>query len=137
MTWLYRLADRLRDRARRRQWTADQATGRRGEDLAHRHLRAQGYTVIARNYRTPTGSGEIDVIARHGETLVFVEVKARQTAEFGTPDRAVDEEKRRRLMRAARDYAHRTDTPWDRVRFDIVSVLFSPPSIEHLVDVSR
>jgi len=137
VTWLYRLADRLRDRARRRQWTADRATGRRGEDLAHRYLRAHGYTVVARNYRTPNGTGEIDVIARQGDTLVFVEVKARQTAEFGNPDRAVDDEKKRRLHRAARDYAHRTDTPWDRVRFDIVSVVFNPPSIEHLCQIQQ
>lgn len=135
MTWLYRLADRFRDRARRRQWNGDRASGRRGEDLAHRHLRSNGYTVIARNYRTPTGSGEIDLIARQGDTLVFVEVKSRDTSEYGTPDRAVDLEKRRRLLRAARDYAHRTDTPWERVRFDVVSVVFRPPSVEHLIDV--
>jgi putative endonuclease len=92
---------------------------------------------VARNYRTPTGSGEIDLVAHQGDTVVFVEVKARETAEFGTPDRAVDNEKRNRLLRAARDYARRTDTPWDHVRFDIVSVVFRPLSIEHLTDAFR
>jgi putative endonuclease len=137
VTWLYQAADGLRDRARRKQWTADHTAGRRAEDLAHRFLRRLGYTVVARNYRTPTGSGEIDIVARDGESLVFVEVKFRQTAEFGTPDRAVDAEKRRRLIRAAHDYAHRSETPWDQVRFDIVSVVANPASLDHLRDAFR
>src|SRR6185295_10596464 len=86
--WLYRLADAARDRGRRRFWTADLASGRRAEDLAHRFLRRRGMTIVARNYRPPFGGGEIDLIAWHGDRLVFVEVKSRATGEFGAPERA-------------------------------------------------
>src|SRR5690242_11115021 len=112
---IYRAADRIR----RRRNPEDH--GRIGEDLAHRHLREHGCTVVARNYRVASGKGEIDIIAWHGENLVFVEVKTRATSEFGEPDRAVDMEKRDRVMRAARDYLRRADVPPERVRFDIVS----------------
>lgn len=125
--WLYRLADLARDRARRRRWNPDQARGRRGEDLAHRYLRRRGYMVTARNWRTETGSGELDIVAWEGKTLVFVEVKSRANEDFGTPDRAVDPEKRRHLIRTAREYARRAGVEWPEVRFDVVSVVFSYP----------
>ena len=60
-----------------------------------------GLTVVARNYRTPGGSAEVDLIARDGAWLVFVEVKTRQTDEFGAPDRAIDPIKRDKIRRAA------------------------------------
>jgi putative endonuclease len=104
--------------------------GRIGEDLAHRYLRRQGCTIVARNYRTRSGSGEIDVVARQGETLVFVEVKTRSSEEFGAPDRAVDADKERHLRTAARDYARRAGVEWERTRFDIVSVVLNPPRLE-------
>src|SRR5690242_1946193 len=118
--FLYRAADAIRRRRR----PGDH--GRIGEDLAHRHLRRHGCTVVSRNYRTRSGSGEIDVVAWEGEKLVFVEVKTRASAEFGAPECAVDEEKRDRVMRAARDYARRARVPWENVRFDIVSVVLEP-----------
>jgi len=122
--------DSLRDARRRRLWDQDKASGRRGEDLAHRFLRKQGYTIVARNYRLSSGDAEADLIARDGEDLVIVEVKTRATDEFGPPERAVNPEKRRHLMRVAREYARKTDTPWEQVRFDIVSiVLREPPEI--------
>jgi len=98
--------------------------GRRGEDLAHRYLRQAGLTILARNYRTPNLSGEIDIVARERDIIVFVEVKARTSAEHGAPDRAIDPEKERRIMAAARHYASHTGTDWDHVRFDIVSIVF-------------
>jgi putative endonuclease len=126
---IYRAADSLR----RRLLPADH--GRLGEDLAHRYLRRQGCTIVARRYRPRSGAGEIDLVARHGETLVFVEVKTRATAEFGTPDRAVDAEKEGYLRRAGRDYARRAAVDWSQVRFDIVSiVLTEPPLIEWYPD---
>ena len=122
--------DSLRDARRRRIWDRDKASGRRGEDLAHRFLRKQGYTIVARNYRLCSGDAEADLIARHGEDLVIVEVKTRATDEFGPPEQAVNPEKRRHLMRVAREYARKTNTPWERMRFDIVSiVLREPPQI--------
>jgi putative endonuclease len=118
-------SDWLRHLARRRRWTATQALGRRGEDLAHRFLRRQGYTIVARNYRLPAGDGEADLIAWDGDTLVIVEVKARQSDEYGPPDRAVGDDKRAHLRRLARAYARKTETPWERVRCDVVTVVFA------------
>ncbi len=131
LQFLYRASDELRHRAQRKTANADQAAGRRGEDLAQRYLQCHGMTVVARNWRREGGDVELDLVAwefSRGEgTLVFIEVKTRQTADFGTPDRAVDEEKRRHLLRAARSYARIARVPWEKTRFDIVSVVFGPP----------
>ena len=123
--------DWLRHLKRRQSWTPDLAAGRRGEDLAHRFLRRHGFTIVARNYRLAAGDAEADLIAWESGDLVIVEVKSRASDEFGPPERAIGEEKRRHLMRVAREYARKTDTPWERVRFDVVTVLFTdPPKIE-------
>jgi putative endonuclease len=114
---LYRVTDAIRRRA------LPTNHGRMGEDLAHRYLRDHGCTVVARNYRTRSGSGEIDLVAWHGETLVFVEVKTRSSTEFGEPERAVDAEKQKHLLHAAADYARRANIEWSRTRFDIVSIV--------------
>jgi putative endonuclease len=119
---LYRAADALRRRSLRGDY------GRIGEDIAHRYLRRHGCQVVARNYRPRSGVGEIDVVAWHGETLVFVEVKTRSDAEFGAPDRAVDAEKQERILRGARDYARRAGVEWGHTRFDIVSVTLGKPT---------
>lgn len=113
----------------------DQALGRRGEDLAHRFLQGAGMAVVARNYRMASGAGEVDLIGWERDTLVFVEVKSRQTADYGAPERAIGEEKERSLVRAAREYARHAGVPWERVRFDVVTVVFSsPPVIAHWRD---
>jgi putative endonuclease len=135
---VYRLADRLRDAARRKSAPVTEVHGRRGEDLAHRLLRRHGYTVVARNYRPPGGGGEIDLIGWDGAWLAFVEVKARSSEEFGTPETAVDEEKRRFLHRAARDYARRAGIAWEHIRFDLVTVILSdPPRVDLQKDAFR
>ncbi|MCS7025748.1 MAG: YraN family protein [Bryobacteraceae bacterium] len=118
-----RLFDDLRHWARLARWSHDRAWGRRGEDLAHRYLRKLGYIVVARNYRTRSGSGEVDLIAWDGDALVFVEVKLRKSADFGPPDRAVDQEKKQKLILAARDYVRRAGLDWNRTRFDLVNVI--------------
>jgi putative endonuclease len=124
---LYRAADAVR----RRMYSANH--GRIGEDLAHRYLRGHGCTVVARNYRPPYGGVEVDLIAWHGGTLAFVEVKTRSSADFGAPESAVDPDKQRFVERAARDYARRAGVDWEKTRFDIVSVLLrNPPQIEWL-----
>jgi putative endonuclease len=115
--------DAIRDVRRRQLWDRDLAAGRRGEDLAHRFLRKQGYIIVARNYRLSSGDAEADLIAREGDDLVIVEVKTRATDEFGPPERAVNPEKQRHLIRVAREYARKTDTPWEHVRFDVVSIV--------------
>jgi putative endonuclease len=130
--------DRLRDACRRRRWDRDLAAGRRGEDLAHRYLRRRGYIIVARNYRLSSGEAEADLIAREGEDLVIVEVKTRENTEYGAPERAVNPEKQRHLIRVAREYARKTDTPWERVRFDIVSIVMGePPEITLLRSAFR
>ena len=132
LRWLYRIADGIRHRARLRGNTAH-AWGKRGEDLAHRYLQQQGFLIIGRNYRSRGGSAEIDLIAREGDTVVFVEVKTRATDRFGAPEEAVDRAKRAKILRAAWDYLFRTEWDRDRVRFDIVSVLFGEMQrIEHI-----
>lgn len=128
--------DALRDRARRKQWNAGLADGRRGEDLAHRYLRKAGYTVVARNYRLP--AGELDLVAWDGETCAIVEVKTRASADYGDPESAIDAEKRLALTRAAAAYARRAGIEWSRIRFDTVTVILSsPPVIELRRDAFR
>jgi putative endonuclease len=81
---ILQFSDWLRHTTRSREWFPNLALGRRGEDLAHRFLRAKGYIIVARNYRLSSGDAEADLIAWDGTTLVFVEVKSRETAAFGT-----------------------------------------------------
>jgi len=132
---LYEFADVLRHQAQKRHLNADHALGRRGEDIAHRHLQRAGIVIVARNYRMASGGGEIDLIGWEKDTLVFVEVKSRQTDAYGAPDRAIGEQKQFSLLRAAREYARHAEIPWEKVRFDVVNVVFStPPSVVHFRD---
>ncbi len=109
--------------------------GRRGEDLAHRYLERAGLSVIARNYRPGGGEAEVDIIARDGTTIVFVEVKSRASAAFGSPDRAIGSDKQKRIVSAARRYAARAGIEWNQVRFDTISIVFgNAPSIVHQQD---
>ncbi len=127
------MGDSLRHRARR--LPPDHAAGRRGEDLAHRFLRRQGYTIVARNFATRSGAGEIDLIAYDGPTLVFVEVKTRHPNQTAAPASAVDQTKRDRLCRAARQVAGMQGRAFEVTRFDIVSIVLSDPvAIDHLRD---
>lgn len=112
---------------------ADQTFGRRGEAAAARHLEEIGYRILARNYRTP--AGEIDIVARDGDVLVFVEVKARRSARFGPPKAAVDRRKQRKLARCAQHYLKRTGRTRQRARFDVASVRPADEGLQ--VDVIR
>lgn len=97
-----------------------QHLGKSGEDLAVDELVARGYAVLARRYRTR--GGEIDIVAEDGGTVVFVEVKARTSADFGSAVEAVTPRKQRQLVVMARDYlarARHLDRP---CRFDIVAI---------------
>jgi putative endonuclease len=132
---LYRYSDLLRQHSRQKTMAQDQAAGARGEDLAHRFLQSKKMVVVARNYRMSSGAGEVDLIAWERETLVFIEVKSRETDAYGSPDRAISAEKKRNLLRAAREYSRHAGVAWKNVRFDVVSVVFSnPPKIEHFRD---
>jgi putative endonuclease len=126
------LFDAVRHSIRKKRWTVERANGVRGEDLAMRFLQKRKFIVVARNYRPRSGRGEIDLIAWDGDTLVFVEVKSAQNEDIGTPDRAVDRYKREALEWAARSYLATVRVPWERSRFDIVTVVgVERPKIEH------
>lgn len=105
--------------------------GSRGELVAAKHLAKAGYKILARNYRT--NRGEIDIIARKGDLLVFCEVKTR-TGGRHAPHRQVTGEKQARIRRAARSYlSHYEVRP--SCRFDVISIVWpeeGEPKIEHL-----
>jgi putative endonuclease len=78
-------------------------------------------SVIARNYRA--GGGEIDLVARSGDRLFFVEVRSREDASFGSPEESVDLPKRRRIVRAARHYLSSVPAAsWREARFDVIAI---------------
>jgi len=97
-----------------------QALGKAGENRAERELCRCGYAILARRYRT--AHGEIDLIARDGEAIVCVEVKARMTAEFGSAAEAVTAAKQRRLVAMATDYLVRHRLTERPCRFDVVAL---------------
>ncbi|HET9519305.1 MAG TPA: YraN family protein [Actinoplanes sp.] len=112
---------------------ARQAVGGYGERVAERHLIAQGLVVIARNWRCP--DGEIDLILRDGDDVVFCEVKTRRGDRFGTPAEAVIATKARRLRRLAARWLAETRVRPREVRFDVVGVRAQPRGaavVEHL-----
>ncbi|MBO7477645.1 MAG: YraN family protein [Salinivirgaceae bacterium] len=106
--------------------------GRDGEDVAASYLMQKGYRIVARNWRY--GPKEIDIVARDGETMVFVEVKTRSTLAFELPQEAVTKKKMKNLVEAADAYMLQYNIELEG-RFDIVGVLNgNPPKvIEHIV----
>ncbi len=95
--------------------------GQRGEDLAAVYLQKKGYKIIQRNYKTQIG--EIDIIARDRDVLVFIEVKTRESLEYGQPFESVNKNKRRKIANVAMLYLKRLkDIP--PCRFDVVSVYY-------------
>jgi putative endonuclease len=97
-----------------------QSLGKLGEDLACAELRRRGYAILARRYRTRFG--EIDIVASHAGRIVFVEVKARATCQFGDGAESVTAGKQRRIGQMAIDYLARRRMPDRPCRFDVVSV---------------
>lgn len=97
-----------------------QQLGILGEELAVEELARRGYAILERRYRT--ASGEIDIVAEDAGTLVFVEVKARVSAEFGTAAEAVTRRKQQRLVRMAREYLTRNRIGDRPCRFDVVAI---------------
>jgi putative endonuclease len=100
-------------------FVSTKSKGRRGEALAAAFLQSQGYRILARNYRSP--SGEADLIALEGRTLVVVEVKRRDGRRFGSALAAVDHRKRATLRAVGEDFAQ-IAAPGARIRFDIVAI---------------
>jgi len=127
MGWPKRLLDWLQ-----RRWPQP-PLGRRGEQAAARYLRRKGYRILAQGDRARPG--ELDLVALDGRTVVFVEVKTRQTGESGHPAEAVDAQKQRRLTRLAVTWLKRRRLLDNPARFDVVAVTWPTgqrrPDIEH------
>ena len=98
--------------------------GTRGENLACRFLKKNGYKILYRNFRGRTG-GEIDVVCRDRDTLVFVEVKTRTREDFGRPLDAVNRDKRNRISRGGLAWLRLLDDPDILFRFDVVEVIIA------------
>ena len=97
-----------------------QQFGKKSERLAAEFLKRMGYRILETNYRSKLG--EIDIIAREKGTIVFVEVKARNTSRFGSPKGAVTPAKQRKISMVALDYLKRSDQTEASARFDVVAI---------------
>lgn len=109
-------------------------TGKHGEEIAAAHLRQQGFVILETNWRYRRF--EVDIIAKDGNLLVFVEVKTRSYDYFGRPEEFVTPAKERRLATAAAAYMEQNGHHW-AMRFDVVSVLMKNASdfkVEHIKD---
>jgi putative endonuclease len=101
--------------------------GALGEQAAKRHLRKRGLKFLTSNYRTRRG--ELDLVFREKDCLVFIEVKTRSSESWMRPAAAVDRERRRRMTHAALDYLRAIKNPKVKIRFDIVEVLLSDGTV--------
>jgi putative endonuclease len=106
--------------------------GTEGEDLAVAYLEGLGYRIHKRNYRF--GRGEIDIVAQDGETLVFIEVKARRSNSFGDPEEAVTLRKRRQIRKIAHGYLFERRIDDRECRFDVIAVGYESgkPVLRHI-----
>ena len=96
--------------------------GQKGENLAVDYLQNAGYTVLERNYRCKLG--EIDIIARDNDTLVFIEVRSRSSLAFGLPQESINRRKRHQISKVALEYMIRRKLKNIPARFDVVAVSF-------------
>jgi len=94
--------------------------GRTGEEIAVWYLKRRGYKILQQNYRTRLG--EIDIIAKEADTIVFIEVKARRSIRYGSPKGAVTPAKQRKISMVALQYLKQTDQNSARARFDVVAI---------------
>jgi putative endonuclease len=106
--------------------------GAKGEEIATTFLKQQKYRIIESNYRCRCG--ELDIIARDGKTIVFVEVKTRRTASYGLPQLAVTPFKQRQISKAALTYLAKNRLMEANARFDVISVflLTTVPQVDHI-----
>ena len=107
-----------------------QKFGKQSELLAANYLKLSGYRILAHNYRNQIG--EIDIIAKDGPVLVFIEVKARKTARYGSPKTAVTLAKQKKISNMALAYLKATGQLNRKARFDVVAIdaRYNPPDIE-------
>lgn len=97
-----------------------QRYGQKSEEIAAAYLTKRGYTILQRNFRTRLG--EIDIIARDGPTIVFVEVKARKTEVAGSVKACITEAKKAKITRVAQYYLKKFEEQGIKVRFDVVTI---------------
>ena len=104
--------------------------GKLGEELAYKKIRRLGYRKIIRNFRCPLG--EVDIIAKDGDTLVFLEIKTRKKGSLAYAKEAVDERKKRQLSKVALSYLKSNDLDNVKARFDVVAICLEgdEPEIE-------
>jgi putative endonuclease len=99
-------------------------TGKRGEDIAVAYLKNKGYRIIERNYKCLFG--EIDIVAKDGDMVVFVEVKSRKSERFGDPQGAVGREKQKKISRISLTYLEEKHLYPCDARFDVVAIKMLP-----------
>jgi putative endonuclease len=116
---------------------ARQELGRYGEQLACDELARRGYTVVERRYRKR--AGELDIVAKHRDYVVFIEVKARRDRSFGDPEEAVTLQKQQKMVQMATDFLVRNHLQEVPCRFDVVAINTEtdPPTISILEDAFR
>ena len=102
------------------------ALGQWGEREAALHLKRKGWKILRKNFRAP-GGGEVDLVCRDGETLVFAEVKTRRSEELGRPLDAVDQKKQKLIRRGALHWLRLLEMPDLTFRFDVIEVLATDP----------
>ncbi len=112
--------------------TARMSLGERGEKFAARHLRRHGYKILVRRFKSR--AGEIDIVCRHKDWLVFVEVKTRHSDRYGAPSEAVNREKQKHISKVALDYLRLLGYPPIHWRFDIVEVIW-PDGADRPADI--
>jgi putative endonuclease len=99
-------------------------TGKKGEDIAVAYLKGKGYRIIERNYKCPLG--EIDIVAKDGGAIVFVEVKSRKSEEFGDPQLAVGLEKQKKISKISLTHLKEKHLYPCNARFDVVAIKMLP-----------
>jgi putative endonuclease len=107
--------------------------GARGEEIAVAYLKGQQFTIVERNFRCK--AGEVDIVARDGKTVVFVEVKTRRTEAYGPPQLAVTPFKQRQISKAALTWLAKKRQEGASARFDVVAIMLREhevPAIEHI-----
>lgn len=106
----------------------NKVVGNNGEEIAYKYLKKKHYKILARNYKNPIG--EIDIIAKQKDIIVFVEVKTRLSDYFGLPREAVDEHKQEKIRRVALGYLKHSRAMDSLIRFDVIEILDG--KIEHI-----
>lgn len=106
--------------------------GRRGEELAREYLEDAGYAILTTNYRSPLG--ELDLVVKKDDTVIFVEVRTRSTPSFGTPLESIDRRKQEKLIRLALQFCAHHCLYSKNLRFDVIGIYMDVqrPKIEHI-----